>query len=96
MALDWSKAQGQLQKLERAGHEAGELKRRLAAYRRQLDRAWSAGEITYFDRTIDELSVRCEQLERDVEALSKDMERAMEDIRAEEAREEAAAQPTEG
>ena len=62
MALNWTKAQAQLEQLGRAGSEAEELKRQLAAYRRQLNRAWSAGEVTYFNRTIDDLSARCVQL----------------------------------
>ena len=96
MALDEMKAQAQLIQLGRALSEAEEAGRGLSAYRRKLNQSWSAGEVTYFNRTIDDLSARCSQLERSLEALRRDMQRALEDIQAEEAQAEAAAQQTEG
>ena len=96
MALDQMKAQTQLIQLGRALAEAEEAKRGLSTYRRKLNQAWSAGEVTYFNRTIDDLSARCSQLERSLEALRRDMQRALEDIQAEEAQAEAAAGQAEG
>ena len=96
MALDLIKAQAQRDRLARSLEEAGEIRRALSSYRRQLNQAWSAGEVTYFNRTLDDLTARCTQLEQSLEALGRDMKRAEEDIRAEEAQEEAAAQQTGG
>ena len=95
MALDLIKAQAQRDRLARSLDEAGEIRRALSFYRRQLNQAWSAGEVTYFNRTLEGLAARCTQLERSLEALRRDMKRAEEDIRAEEAQAEADAQ-TEG
>lgn len=95
MALDLIKAQAQLEKLSRALDDANELKRELSAYRRELNRSWSAGEVIYFNRTIDSLRARCSQLERSLEALRRDMKRALEDIQAEEAQAAAAPQAEE-
>ena len=96
MALDEMKAQAQLIQLGRALDEAEQARRGLSVYRQKLNQSWSAGEVTYFNRTIDSLSARCSQLERSLEALRRDMQRAVEDIGAEEAQAEAAAQQTEG
>ena len=91
MALDWSRARAQLEQLSRALDETEALKGELTAYRRRLNQAWSAGEISYLNRTIDDLTARCGQLSRELERLRRDMERAMEDIRAEEEAQAAAA-----
>lgn len=92
MALDWIKAQAQINRLGSALDETEELKRELAAYRRKLNQAWSADEMRYFDRTADDLTDCCGQLARDLKSLRQDIKRAMEDIQSEEAQAEAAAQ----
>lgn len=95
MALDLERAQAQQEKLRRAADEVWQLQKDLRTYRQQLNQAWSADEVSYFNRTIDDLSARCAKLEQSMHKLGRDIQQAVEDIREEEAQEEAARQ-TEG
>ena len=87
--VDWIKAQAQLEKLGHALTEAEKLKKKLIAYGQKLNRAWSADEVRYFNRAIEDLTTRCGQLAQNLKVLRQDMKQAMEDLREQDARTEA-------
>lgn len=90
MAFDQIKAQAQMDEVGRLITETAQAKQRLLRYRDQLNQAWSADEVTYFNRTADDLSDGLARLERSLSALKADIKRAADDIRAEELQREAA------
>lgn len=84
MPLDCEKAKSQIESLRLTLNDVENLKRGLSIYQCQLNKAWLADEIFYFNRIIDSLKAQCEQLKRSIDNVQQDMTQAMEDIQREE------------
>lgn len=91
MSLDVTVAYSQIRKLAGCIEDAQQIKRELSQYRKDLNSAWTGKEMTYFNRTIDNLSSQITAMSSQMEALKRDIDQAITEILEEEAAEQAAA-----
>lgn len=93
MSLDTQTAAKQLAALKQYAADARRIESGLKRYRKQLNAAWSAKEITFLNRVNDDLTGKYKELASSLDALQQDMTKAIDEITGEEAaaQEEAAA-----
>lgn len=91
MTFDWTSTHSQLERLRRAAATADGLQGSFAVYRQKLNQAWAAEEVTSFNASVDDLSLRCRQLFQQLNALCEEIGHALEDIQAESAQSEKSA-----
>lgn len=91
MSLNETMARRQLAEIKRCAKQMQAVEKGLRRYGTALNQSWSAPEIRYLSRVVEDLSGRSRKLTDRLNSLYRDMDEAIEDILAEEAAEEAAA-----
>lgn len=84
MALDITASNEQIRKLKQQSAAASHCARMLAAYKKDLSKAWHGIEADYFCKAIDRQIRKCERLSEDLDRLSGDIAQAVEEILIEE------------